>query len=67
MLAFRDPLARIFPDPDHSFDEARAILVGYASEGALLVVSFVERGSNIRLISARRATRRERRNHEEAQ
>jgi len=63
---FHDPLAKILDDPDHSAGESRAIILGHSLQGHLLLVSFVERGSNIRLISARRATRRERRDYEEA-
>lgn len=63
--AFADPLAAIFPDPDHSDDEVREILVGYSERGRLLVVSFTERPPNLRIISARAASPAERRNHEE--
>lgn len=63
--AFADPLAAIFPDPDHSDDEEREILVGSSERGRLLVVSFSERPPNLRIISARVATPAERRNHEE--
>jgi uncharacterized DUF497 family protein len=63
--AFADPLAAIFSDPDHSGDEVREILVGQSERGRLLVVSFTERGDNIRIISARAATPGERRRHEE--
>ncbi len=63
--AFADPLAAIFPDPQHSADEVREILVGYSERGRLLVVSFTERPPNVRIISARVASPGERRNHEE--
>jgi uncharacterized DUF497 family protein len=63
--AFADPLAAIFPDPDHSDDEVREILVGYSERGRLLIVSFTERPPNLRIISARVASPAERRNHEE--
>jgi hypothetical protein len=63
--AFADPLAAIFPDPDHSEDEVREILVGHSERGRLLIVSFTERPPNIRVISARAATPAERRNHED--
>jgi len=62
--AFADPLAAIFPDPDHSDDEEREILVGSSERGRLLVVSFTERPPNLRIISARVASPTERRNHE---
>ena len=63
---FLDSLARIHDDPDHSVSERRAIIVGQSLQGRLLVVSFTDRGGNIRLISARPVTRHERRDHEEA-
>jgi uncharacterized DUF497 family protein len=62
---FADPLAAIFPDPDHSQDEVREIIVGHSERNRLLVVSFTERGEAVRIISARVATSRERQNHEE--
>jgi uncharacterized DUF497 family protein len=61
---FSDPLARIFPDPDHSGVEERELIVGYDGSARLLFVSFVERHGNVRIISARRATTTESRNHE---
>ena len=63
---FQDPLARLHDDPRHSDAERREIIVGHSSQGGLLLVSFTNRGSNIRLISARPASRRERRDYEEA-
>lgn len=63
--AFADSLAAIFSDPDHSAEEVREILVGHSERNRLLVVSFTERGENIRIISARVASAGERRNHEE--
>ena len=63
---FQDPLAKIHDDPDHSATERRDIIVGQSFQGRMLVVSFTDRGSNIRLISARIVTRRERRDYEEA-
>lgn len=63
---FEDPLAKIHDDPDHSAYERRNIIIGQSIQGHLLLVSFTDRGSNIRLISARPATRRERRDYEEA-
>lgn len=43
----------------------REILVGLSERGRLLIISFIERGENIRIISARLATPAERKNHEE--
>ncbi len=63
--AFADPVAAIFPDPDHSDDEEREILIGYSERSRLLIVSFTERPPNIRIISARVATPSERQRHEQ--
>ena len=60
VTAFEDPLAKIHDDPDHSASERRAIIIGESLQGRLLLVSFTDRGSSIRLISARPVTRRER-------
>jgi uncharacterized DUF497 family protein len=62
---FRDPLAQVLPDPTHSRGEERAIMMGHSNRGRLLLVVFTERGDRIRIISARVATRRERREYEE--
>lgn len=64
VTVFYDPLAATFDDPDHSVDERRLITVGYSAYGRLLVVCHIERGEGVRLISARCATRRERKRHE---
>jgi len=64
---FTDPMAVIFVDEKHSQDELREIIVGHSGLGRLLLVSFTERDRMIvRIISARKPTRRERKNHEEA-
>jgi uncharacterized DUF497 family protein len=62
---FGDPLGRIVADPRHSSDEDRFVPLGLSQDQRLLAVMYVERGEVIRIISARRATPRERRNHEE--
>ena len=62
--AFADRLSITIGDPDHSVGEERWLLVGQSSTGRLLVVAHTERGDEIRLISARLATRRERENYE---
>ena len=62
---FGDPLALSFQDPEHSIGEHRQLVFGVSHTGALLVVSFAHRGKRTRLISARRATRAERRIYEE--
>ncbi len=55
-----DPLSTTFPDEAHSEDEMRFVTVGVSQRGRLLVVAHTERNDTIRIISARRATRRER-------
>ena len=64
---FGDPLAMLMADPDHSEDEERYLLLGMSLRRRLLVVSFAERLSLTRLISAREATRHERRQYEEGE
>lgn len=64
VTVFYDSLAATFDDPNHSVDERRLITIGYSVHGRLLVVCHVERGGGVRLISARCATRRERKRHE---
>ena len=63
--AFGDPLSVAIPDPEHSGREVRFLLLGRSSAGRLLVVAHTERGERIRIISARPAMRRERRDYEE--
>ena len=63
--AFGDPLSITIPDPDHSAGEERWLLIGEGRAGRLLVVAHTERGDEIRLITARPATRRERQAYEE--
>lgn len=67
-LSFDDPFALVAPDPKHSTStEERRWLIGEADAG-LVVVVFTLRGSGAayRLISARRANRKERTRYEEA-
>ena len=63
---FGDPLALNIPDPSHSEDEERFLLLGLSDQQRLLVVAYAERRDRTRLISARQATRRERHDYEEA-
>ncbi|OYV89395.1 MAG: hypothetical protein B7Z73_06825 [Planctomycetia bacterium 21-64-5] len=65
MTVFADPLAVIFDDEEHSDDEPREIIVGHSAQQRLLLISFTERGEAVRIISARRATKRERKDYEE--
>jgi len=62
--AFGDPLSLTISDPDHSEDEDRFILVGSTTTGRLVVVVHVERVEVVRIISARLATKQERRTYE---
>jgi uncharacterized DUF497 family protein len=63
---FSDPLARIFVDEGHSTDEPREIIIGHSSRTRLLLVCFTEpKKERIRVISARIATRREKRDYEQ--
>ena len=59
--AFGDPLSLTIDDPLHSQDEDRFILIGMSNRNRLLVVVHTYRDDVIRLISARKATQKERR------
>jgi uncharacterized protein len=63
---FGDPRSLTIPDPVHSELENRFITVGTSHRGKLLVVVHNERGDNMRIISARVASRGERRSYEES-
>ena len=63
--AFGDPLSITILDPDHSDDEERYVLVGLAESGRLVVVVHTDRDDSIRIISARLASRGERRSYEQ--
>lgn len=62
---FGDPMARTIHDPAHSDEEDRYVILGESHRQRLLVVAFTDRESRIRIISARTATRRERKTYEE--
>ena len=64
VTVFDDPMAITRDDPDHSGDERRFLTMGSSKDGHLLVVFHCDRPNRIRLISARKANRRERRYHE---
>ena len=61
---FRDTLSVTVPDPDHSAEEDRHITVGLSSRLRLLMVSHIEWGEQIRIISARQLTHQERNDYE---
>ena len=61
---FRDPLSLSIDDPLHSTGEVRMVQIGSSHKNRLLVVVHTEREDNIRIISARKATKEERNNYE---
>lgn len=62
---FGDPLARTIEDPDHSDEEVRLVTVGLSDQEHLLVITHTDRGPDRnRIINARRATPRERKDYE---
>ncbi|MFM2294517.1 MAG: hypothetical protein RLZZ350_930 [Verrucomicrobiota bacterium] len=63
---FGDAASLTVPDPAHSQNESRYIILGRSHRERLLVVVHTERGDNIRIISARLASRRERKYYEAA-
>lgn len=62
---FNDPLSVTFPDPDHSIGENRYVIIGVSRFGQLFVVAHTDRREKVRIISARKVTRQERRFYEE--
>jgi len=60
-------LGRTLEDHSHSDVEKRFVLIGESARRRLLVVMFTERGDAVRLVSARKATRGERRDYEESE
>lgn len=64
---FGDPLAATIADPEHSTEERRFITMGVTPAQRLLVVVHTDRSDRIRIISARAATRAEKKNYEEGQ
>ena len=63
--SFGDTLSLTIDDPLHSEEEDRFILIGNSCRNRLLVIVHAERGENIRIISARKATKIERKQYEE--
>ncbi|MBT0588176.1 BrnT family toxin [Alteromonas oceanisediminis] len=62
---FGDELSFCVADPDHSINESRYLLFGVSDNGNRLVVSFVENSDTIRIISARKMTKSERKAYEQ--
>jgi uncharacterized DUF497 family protein len=65
LTVFADPLARIFPDEQHSVEELREIIIGHSARRQLILVNFTGIDNRVRIFSARKATRRERKDYEE--
>ena len=66
VTVFKDPLALIFDDEEHSEDEHREVIIGFSTLSRLLLVCFVERQEDtVRIFSVRRATTLERMDYEE--
>ena len=62
---FGDPLSKTIHDPDHSQEEPRFITIGYSITFKTIVVVHTELDDTIRIISARVATKNERKSYEE--
>jgi uncharacterized DUF497 family protein len=60
-----DPRSITIADEAHSDDEDRYVDVGISARGRLIVVSYTDRGANIRIISSRKATKSERKAYEQ--
>lgn len=65
ITVFDDPFSITINDPKHSIEEQRYIDIGISAKGNVLVVSYTERGTKIRIISCRKATKSEREIYEE--
>lgn len=65
LTVFGDLLARIFDDEDHSIEEQREIIIGHSAKERILIVCFTAQGESVRIFSARKGTRRERKDYEE--
>ncbi len=63
---FNDPFLLTYPDIDNYEVEERFINIGVSAKGRILVLIHTERHGNIRIISCRKATMRERRHYEES-
>jgi uncharacterized DUF497 family protein len=61
---FDDPLSETFPDPDHSLEEHRFVIIGASESGKILVVAHTDDGGPVRIISARDVTHGERESYE---
>lgn len=64
MTVFGDERTLVVPDREHSEEEIRYLALGYSSQKRLLMICFTERGTRLRIISAREAESWERRLYE---
>ena len=64
---FTDVLSLTIPDPLHSEEEERFVIIGQSSQQRILVVVHTDCGNRIRIVSARLATTHERKRYEESQ
>ena len=64
---FLDDYARTFKDVEHSVGEIRELIIGYSNNNRLLIVIFTQRDDLIRIISARKVTKNERKLYEDFQ
>jgi uncharacterized protein len=62
---FGDKLSITYPDPEHSINEERFIMIGLSNKQRVLVISHIYRDKAVRIISARLATKREQRFYED--
>jgi uncharacterized protein len=62
---FGDPLSMTVLDPDHSAEEDRYAIIGWSSDGRLLIIAHSYRNNRIRIISARELTRKEKEAYEQ--
>ena len=65
LTVFTDPLAKIFDDEDHSVEQRREIIIGHSVNSRLLLICFAAQAGSIRIFSARKATKQERKDYEE--
>jgi uncharacterized protein len=67
ITVFDDPMFITVVDDEHSEDEERYLTIGLSAQGQLLLVAHTERAHRIRIISARRATKKEEQFYAEAE
>jgi uncharacterized DUF497 family protein len=60
-----DPVAITYDDPEHSVEERRVVTMGLSNAKRILIVAHADRALNVRIISARKTTLRERELYEE--